>query len=155
MEPKQALELGKFIRNKRVELGYSTRELSAICGVNDATIVRIENGAFAAPRPDKLSKISKGLGIKLSDVFALAEYVTPLDLPSFNLYMRSKYTKLPKEAVSEIERYVNRLAKKHGIIIAGPDAGEDEDEINLVKVNSKNLSTKGGGNEINKRGTKK
>lgn len=126
MEPEQAEELGRFLRNRRVELGLSTRQLSAESGVNDATIVRIELGQFAAPSPDKLARLTEALGLKLADVFARADYVAPSELPSFAPYLRSKYRELPSGAVDELERYLARLAKRHGVVLEGPAPGEDE-----------------------------
>lgn len=126
MEPDQASDLGQFLRQRREELGLSSRQLSKQTGVNDVTIARIERGEFAAPRPDKLAKIAEALGLSLADVFARADYVTPEDLPSFVPYLRSKYRGLPDEAVESIEKYVARLAKKHGVAIDGPAPGEDE-----------------------------
>lgn len=104
----------------------STRQLSAIAGVNDATIVRIEQGQFAAPSPEKLARLTEALGLKLADVFARAEYVAPSELPSFAPYLRSKYRDLPTGAVDELERFLQRLAKRHGIALEGPAPGEDE-----------------------------
>jgi transcriptional regulator with XRE-family HTH domain len=61
MEPDRAAALGQHLRTRREELGLSTRQLSAQAGVNDVTIVRIERGEFAAPRPDKLSRLADAL----------------------------------------------------------------------------------------------
>ena len=112
MDEEQAKRLGAFLRARREELGWSSRRLAAECEMNDATIVRIENGQFAAPKPDKLSRITEALGLSLSDVFALADYAAPSDLPHF----------------MEIERYAARLAKRHGVALAGPAPGEDESD---------------------------
>lgn len=126
VEPEQAEELGRFLRQRREELGLSTRQLAAETGINDVTIARIERGEFAAPRPDKLSKIAEALGLTVADVFALADYVTPDELPNFSPYLRSKYRGLPADAVSDIERYAARLAKRHGVALEGPAPGADE-----------------------------
>lgn len=54
------------------------------------------------------------------------QWARSLGLPSFVPYLRSKYRGLPDEAVDSIEKYVARLAKKHGVAIDGPAPGEDE-----------------------------
>lgn len=126
MEPDQAVELGQMLRKRREALGLSTRQLSARTGVNDVTISRIERGEFAAPRPDKLTRLAEALGLSAADVFAMADYVTPTELPSFTPYLRTKYRELPAEAIAEIERYAQRLADEHGVALAGPVLGEDE-----------------------------
>lgn len=126
VEPKQAKELGRLLRKRRQELGLSTIQLAKQIGTTDGTITRIEQGLFTAPAPDKLSRIAEALGLSLADVFGLAEYAVPSDLPSFRPYLRAKYRGLPPEAIEQLERSFTRLAKRHGFEPAGPAAGEDE-----------------------------
>ncbi len=126
MNPQQAKELGRRLRVRREELDLSVRELARRAGVDNTTIVRIERGAFAAPRPDKLSRIADALDLSLADVFALAEYVAPNELPAFAPYLRSKYRHLPTPAVEELERSFKRIVKRHGFDPEGPAPGEDE-----------------------------
>src|SRR5712692_1930879 len=99
MNPDQAKELGRQLRVRRDELGLSVRDLEKLASVDNGTIVRIEQGAFAAPAPDKLSRIAEALKLSLADVFALAEYSAPSELPSFSPYLRTKYRDLPAPAV--------------------------------------------------------
>jgi transcriptional regulator with XRE-family HTH domain len=126
VEPHQAKELGRQLRARREALGLSTRQLAEQADMNDATIVRIEQGAFAAPRPDKLSRIAEALGLSLADVFALADYAVPADLPSFQPYLRSKYRNMPTEAVDDLNKAFERIIRKHGYQPDGPRGGEDE-----------------------------
>lgn len=126
MDQEQAKELGQRLRARREELGLSLRQLAERADMNDATIVRIEQGAFAAPAPDKLARIAEALGFSLADVFALAEYAVPDDLPSFQPYLRSKYRDMPREAVDDLNKAFDRIVRKHGYDPAGPQDGEDE-----------------------------
>ncbi len=126
VEPEQAKRLGQTLRARREELGLSSRQLAEQAGMNDATIVRIEQGAFAAPRPDKLSRIAEALGLSLADVFALADYAVPDDLPSFQPYLRSKYRDMPAGAVDDLGKAFQRIVRKHGYQPDGPRDGEDE-----------------------------
>ena len=126
MSPEQAKALGAFLREHRTNLGLSTRALAAQCGIDMATVVRLEQGAFVEPRPDTLRVVAEALGVNLADVFALADYVVPGELPSFRPYLRSKYRDLPAPAVEELERSFKRIAKKHGFAPEGPAPGEDE-----------------------------
>ena len=64
--------------------------------------------------------------LTLADVYAMADYAVPGDLPSFMPYLRTKYRKLPVEDVEKIQAYAARLARKHGIDLTGPAPGEDE-----------------------------
>ena len=126
MNPKQAKALGRFFKEHRAALGLSTRALAARCGIDMATIVRLEQGAFAEPRPDTLRVVAEALGLSLADVFAMADYVVPDELPAFSPYLRSKYRDLPAPAVDELERSFKRIAKRHGFDPTGPAPGEDE-----------------------------
>jgi transcriptional regulator with XRE-family HTH domain len=126
MDQEQAKELGRRLREQRERLGLSTRELAERASTTHTTIARFEQGAFDAPAPDKLSRIAAALDLSLADVFALAEYSVPSDLPSFSPYLRSKYRGLPTPAVEELERAFQRVAKRHGYQPYGPAPGEDE-----------------------------
>lgn len=88
--------------------------------MNQATIVRLEAGSIIAPRPDKLSRIARVLGISGADIFALADYTVPTDLPSLRPYLHARYGGLLVEDIDKIEAYVGRLARKHGFDLAEP-----------------------------------
>jgi len=126
MEPEQAKRLGTYLRETRRAKGLSVRQLGDLTDINDATIVRFENGSFTAPAPDELARIAEALDLPIADVFALAEYASPSELPSFTPYLRTKYRDLPDDAVEQIEKYVARLAKRHGVTLEAPAPGEDE-----------------------------
>ena len=126
MTPEQAATLGRTIRQRRHACGLSTRALATLVGVNMTTIVRIEGGQFAAPRPDLLSAIAEALDLPMADVFALADYIVPSELPTPKPYLRAKYPTLPSEAIDQVDRYITNLARKHGVSLSGPQPGEDE-----------------------------
>ena len=129
MDRDQAKQLGEYLRQARTAQGLSLLKLAEATGIHDVTLGRFESGAFAAPAPDKLARIAEVLELPLADVFLLADYAVPADLPSFTPYMRAKYQGLPDDAVADIERYAEELARKHGIDLAqttGPDDGQDE-----------------------------
>jgi len=126
MEPEQAKRLGSYLRDGRQAKGLSARSLGELTDINDATIVRFENGNFSAPAPDKLARIAEALDLSVADVFALAEYPATTELPSFTPYLRTKYRDLPDDAREQIEKYAARVAKKHGVALDGPAHGEDE-----------------------------
>ena len=126
MDRKQAEGLGGYLRQARTEKSLSLAALSELCGLPAATISRIETGVFRAPAPDGLARLADALELPLSDVFAHANYAAPSDLPSFTPYMRSKYKDLPDDALEDIERYAQKLARKHGVNLDGPLPGQDE-----------------------------
>ena len=91
---------------------------------NDATIVRLEQGLFAAPRPDKLSRIADALDLSRADVFAFAEYVVPGDLPSFHPYLLSKYPDMPQGAIDDLLREFDRITNEYDYTLEGAQEGE-------------------------------
>ncbi len=126
MNEEQAKTLGELLRQKREALGLSTRQLGRLADVDGVTILRFEQGAYAAPRPDKLARVAEALGMTLADVYAMADYAVPTDLPSFTPYLRTKYRDLPSEDIDKIHAYAAKLARRHGVDLTGPKAGEDE-----------------------------
>ena len=126
VEPEQAAELGQLIRTRREHLGLSVRQLADLAGMNFATISRIEQGHFAAPRPDKLARIARALGLTTAELFGLADYAMPADLPGFRPYLRTKYKGMPAAALDDLDKAFARIIKKHGYQPNGPRAGEDE-----------------------------
>ena len=126
MDQDQAQELGEHLRRAREELGYSSRALARMTFMNDASILRMEAGLVAAPAPDKLARIAEALNLDLADVFALAGYAAPTQLPNWRPYLRAKYSELPTEAVDELESFFGYLKNKYGAAVSGPVNGEDE-----------------------------
>lgn len=138
MDDKQAKRLGTFLRRRRHSLRLSTHQLAETADMPHSTIIRFEQGAFSAPAPDKLARISEALGLSLADVYALADYAVPGDLPSPTLYLRTKYRDLPKGELAAMTRDIERVLKSRGIDpSAGPQPGEDEKDIRRKKPTSR------------------
>jgi len=128
MESPHVKEIGRRIRDRRQELGMSKRELGRLAGIENSTIVRLEQGAFANPQPDTLRRIAEVLELPLADLYALADYVVPAELPTFKPYLRSKYRSLPAAAREDLNKAFERIIRKHGSVPDGPNAGEDESQ---------------------------
>lgn len=126
MNPEHAQRFGAYLRQQREARGLSIREVARRVGVQDTTILRFERGEFLAPAPDKLRRLALALDLPANDLFVMAEYVTPEELPTPRPYLRAKYPDLPPEAVEEAERYLANLMREHGVTSDGPAPGEDE-----------------------------
>src|SRR5581483_8782122 len=126
MDKEHAKRFGRWLRAKRQEAGLSTIQLGKRAGMSDTTIVRFEQGAFSAPAPDKLARIADVLKLELADLYAMADYAVPDDLPSFQPYLRTKYRDLPQRAIADLNRAFTDIAKRHGYDPRGPSPGEDE-----------------------------
>lgn len=108
-------QLGSLLKQKREAAGLSTRSLGAKAGVNDSTIVRLEQGLRDTPRPDVLTKLAGALHLNLADVFALAGYAIPEELPTLPAYLRTKYRHLPQPARDELVTYMRHLYARYGL----------------------------------------
>jgi transcriptional regulator with XRE-family HTH domain len=115
----QAKALGKLLKDKRLALGYSTYQLAEAASVTESTVVRLEQGRFRAPRPDKLARFAEALGISLADLYAKAGYIVPADLPSFDAYLNAKYPGLPAKAIAELTAQLHSFAKAHRVPLNG------------------------------------
>lgn len=128
MNPRQAKKLGAVIRTARKTVGLSQLGLGEEVGVPNSTILRLERGEILNPRPDLLADIANVLQVDLADLFALAGYSAPRQLPNLQPYLRTKYRDLGERDIAEITKYAERLMKQRGIDPAGPAPGEDEVE---------------------------
>jgi transcriptional regulator with XRE-family HTH domain len=126
MTPKTARELGSYLRGIRQERGLTVREVGHRAGLRDSTVLRLEQGIVSAPHVDTLRAISQVLNLPPGDVLSRAGYVSEDDLPTLAPYLRTKYRRLPKSAVVEIEASFRRIAARHGYDPGGPAPGEDE-----------------------------
>jgi transcriptional regulator with XRE-family HTH domain len=131
MDKEHALQLGALIKERRLALGITTKELGQrIGGVPNSTITRMEQGAFAAPSPEKLAGIARVLGISLADIYAYVGYSVPDDLPGFRAYLPARYRNLPAEAVDELTALFEALVLRHGLDLDS-DATTNESEGTL------------------------
>ena len=118
--------LGQVLRARREQFGLSQYALEAVSGVDHSVIGRIEGGQIAAPGPDKLTRLAEALRLNVADVFTLAGYAVPRQLPSFRPYLRSRYGGLPPEAHARLDSYFRQIQEEYGGADHGPFDGEDE-----------------------------
>jgi len=75
-----------------------------------------------------LAKLARALQLSLADLYILAGYAVPQDLPSLSMYLRLKYRSMPQPAQDELAAYVRHLKERYGVSGEGPAPGEDEAE---------------------------
>ncbi|MBK6870809.1 MAG: helix-turn-helix domain-containing protein [Kineosporiaceae bacterium] len=122
-----AEELGQMIAARRRALGWTLETLAEAAGLNRSSVMRLEQGRFASPSPEALSGLAGALGLAAADLFAVAGYSTPQDVPTLRPYLRAKYGVLPESAIAEVEAYLTAVAAQYGGVAAGgPLNGEDE-----------------------------
>jgi len=64
--------LSKNIKKKRCDMGISQSHLSALSGVENTTISRLENMEIANPKLLTLSKLAKGLNTTIASLITAA-----------------------------------------------------------------------------------
>ena len=69
------MTIADYLRAKRIEKGFSQRQLSSLCGVSNSELSRIEAGDRRNPSPGVLRSIAAGLGVPYEDVLAAAGYL--------------------------------------------------------------------------------
>jgi transcriptional regulator with XRE-family HTH domain len=74
-------QLGKYIRHIRIERHETIRALAAQAGIDSGGLARLENGKVGTPRPDTLRALAHALDVSPADLFAMAGYTVPHDLP--------------------------------------------------------------------------
>jgi transcriptional regulator with XRE-family HTH domain len=126
MNQDAAQRFGQYIRQLREERKLSIRGLASEAGVDSGALTRLEHGKVRAPQPDTLKALAMALDVPLADMFAMADYIVPYDLPGMAPYLRARYGHLPEETLKEINNYLERLIDEHGLDPGGPLAFEDE-----------------------------
>jgi transcriptional regulator with XRE-family HTH domain len=127
MDNRQATRLGKYLRQQRTAAGLSTHEVAKRAGFNQTTVVRLEQGGYVTPDPDKLQSLAVALGIDPAEVLERAGQAVPTDLLTPTTYLRTKYRDLPAADLERLTSDVERVLKRHGITpTRGPLPGEDE-----------------------------
>lgn len=125
MDQDTAHQLGGYVKRLRQEQKLSVRGLASKAGLDSGELSRIENGT-RHPRPDKLKALATALDVPLADMFAMAGYTIPYDLPSMAPYLRARYGHLPEETLDAVNDYLERLIDEHGLDLDGPTKLEDE-----------------------------
>lgn len=126
MEQASPQRLGEYVKKRRIELGMSGREFARRIEADTAYVVRLERGEYKAPRPDMLKNIAEALKLPLSDVYAVAGFLVPCDLPTLVPYLRTRYGQLSDEAITALDSYFLKIAADEGLDLSGPAPGEDE-----------------------------
>jgi len=76
-----SITTGDRIKHLREKRGLSSRELSRIAGINNATISEVEGGKIKNPSVQNLVKIALALGVSL-DFLVLGESLDPKEIPT-------------------------------------------------------------------------
>lgn len=123
---KQIHEIARLFRDRRQQLGLSTRQVGARAGISHGTVHLLEHAVNVSPRLDILRAVAEALEISQSDLFAAAEWLPTDELPTIQPYLRAKYG-LSKRDAAELDDYLTKLrARRDGAGDYGPIGREDE-----------------------------
>lgn len=125
MKHEAAQQFGAYIKCLRAEQKLSIRGLADKAGMDSGGLTRLEHGKFL-PHPDTLKALAMALQVPLADMFVMAGYVIPYDLPSITPYLRARYSSLPEEAIASADDYLQKLIDEYGMDPRGPVEREDE-----------------------------
>lgn len=126
MTERPGKQLGAYIRQHRQARHMTGRELAHRVGINDGHLVRVERGEFKAPSPQTLARIAQELHLPLGDIYGVAGYLVPIELPSLPVYLRTRYKELTAADIKELHTYFRDYAARKGFQLDGPAPGEDE-----------------------------
>lgn len=118
-------QFGAYIKRLRTQQKLSIRALADKIGMDSGALTRLEHGKVS-PKPNTLKSLAIALQVPLADMFVMAGYVIPYDLPSITPYLRARYGSLPEEAIASADDYLQKLIDEHGMDPRGPVALEDE-----------------------------
>lgn len=118
--------LAKRITKARIAKEKSIYALGKETDIHRSTLQLLEGGKIRTPSPEYLARIADALDLKLSDLYPLAGYAVPGDLPDFDGYLAAKFRGLPHDAIDELTGHLRYLSDKHGLVPEGPAPGEDE-----------------------------
>lgn len=126
MSDQMAQQFGNYLRHLRMKQGLSNRELARLSGVDSGGITRLERGENQ-PTPKTLLALAPVLKVSPMDLFAMAGYTVPYDLPDLPTYLRTMYGScLPENKIDEIGEYLGRILDEYGADLDGPRDAEDE-----------------------------
>lgn len=121
MSPRDAQHLALILRHRRQHLGLSANATARLAGIDPGTYVRIEGAKVPNPRPENLAAIARALQLAATDLFAIARWLPPHELPGFSAYLRDKYRGMPEAAIRELEDFMRDVSARYGCPKANTD----------------------------------
>ncbi len=108
------VHLGEAIRQARVALGLSLRQLAETVNVHHSFLARLESGDYQTAKPAFLQRLSRVLELDERDLFSLAGLDAPEGLPTFTPYLRAKY-EMTDEAAKALQEYFIFVTDKYHV----------------------------------------
>ena len=114
------MKIGKLIKQKRTELGYSLEQLGQFVGVAKSTVKKWEDGNISNMGRDKIAKLAKMLNVSpLEFIYDDAELVSAYP-PSFRLTPHEENLILAYRAKPELQAAVDKLLDIGAEVVNAP-----------------------------------
>lgn len=113
-------DVGKIIKQARLEKGYTQDALAQIVGVGKSAIAKWENGRVSEIKRSNLKKLSETLGLKptqlLGDVerdpIGTADLLADVYLDASLRKMIEEYNRLDETKKAQVREYVHLLSNR-------------------------------------------
>jgi len=130
----QALNLGKFLKNRRDELNYSTNHIEIHTGIDKADLSRIENGKKKKINPIYLKELAKVLKLNQIELFNMVGFID------------DEY--LPKNEIIDTDFMVIPVYSSVSAGLGCEACAEPVDYITIPKINGKIIAIKVNGDSM-------
>lgn len=114
------MEIKDIIRNKRLERGYTMKQLADKVGVSEATVSRWESGHLSTMKHTKIALLADALGISPVLLFSPSATTTATPHPSLAPAKYKKFKVLgdiacgqPIEEIQQIEEFIETELNVH------------------------------------------
>ncbi len=133
VDKEKRIELGKFLKNKRLLKNFGLNQFAMKTGVNKSILSRMENGSVLKINPFMLKDIAKGLNINYKDLYKIVGYLEEED------YVFDNEGKVYFEELAETDEIINR---SHELIeLLKKDIDSDEKYIESLKERQSNTTS--------------
>jgi transcriptional regulator with XRE-family HTH domain len=103
--------LGEYVRSRRHAKFLSLAQAERRSGVDATYWSKLEHGEYKSPNPRYLVAVAHALDLPVEELYGLAGYYLPQQLPSFAPYLRSRYH-LSDPEVDELNGLFERISSE-------------------------------------------
>jgi transcriptional regulator with XRE-family HTH domain len=108
-----AIALGSMLRARREAEGLTITQLAADLDISRSYLSRLERGEYAHPSVSIIGHIAERFDMCLEDLYALAGYMRPRELPALGPYLLAKHPEWPEVARIALVEFYESLKHKY------------------------------------------
>lgn len=107
------IKLGAFLKEQRIRLKMSLKDVQKRCGITDSRLSRFERGEGKMLDPLELKRLARLYDIDLVQIFVMAEYIDESDLEGYQMFFKGA-EQLSDEERSSIQKQIDLFIKLRG-----------------------------------------